>query len=254
MHDEEAEGHPNAPELAVVVGVASEGSEVLDAAPRAVAPGELQVDAGAAGRTPLGGVALAGSVGVGDEMVVWDLGQLALSEGQGLTLLFVGALARAPIRRGPEEGRVGRDVGVTRCLPAGWGVAVPVGDRECGYVGGCRGGGFIVIDLCEVCATAGPDGPVEDESGIDCALCYVLVWGWGGGGTRQSIVGMFVAQGEPNGSTERVARRAYHPTFRVNVDDVVRALSAEVAWVGIVSRASRGKGSCWLVAPAVRSH
>ena len=83
-------------------------------------------------------------------MVVWDLGQHALAEGQGLAFLLVGALARAPVRGGSEEGRVGGDVGMTRCLPAGWGVAVPVGDREGGNVGGCGGDVFVVVDLCEV--------------------------------------------------------------------------------------------------------
>jgi hypothetical protein len=43
--EEEGEGHPNAPELAVVVGVASEGGEVLEAASCAVVPRQLQGDA-----------------------------------------------------------------------------------------------------------------------------------------------------------------------------------------------------------------
>ena len=159
MGEEEGEGHPNTPELAVIVGVTPEGGEVLEAVPRAVVPRQLQEDACTAWRALLGGVALAGSVGVGDVVVVGDLGQLALAEGQGLALLFVGALARAPVRRGSEEGRVGGDVGVARCLPARWGVAVPVGDREGGYVDGCGGGGFVVVDLGEVCAGAGPEGP-----------------------------------------------------------------------------------------------
>jgi hypothetical protein len=154
------------------------------------------VDACAAGRSLLGRVALAGSVGVGDEVVVGDLGQLALPEGQGLPLLLVGALARAPIRGRSEEGGVGGDVGVARCLPSGWGMAVPVGDSEGGYVVGCGCDVFVVIELCEVSAAARPDGPVEDEGGVGCALCYVFGWGYGWGRARESVVGaLFFARG-----------------------------------------------------------
>ena len=108
------------------------------------------MDAGTAGRSLLGRVTLAGSVGVGDEVVVGDLGQLTLPEGQGLPLLLVGALARAPIRGGPEEGGIWGAVGVARRLPSGWGVTIPVGDREGGNVGGCGGDVFVVVDLCEM--------------------------------------------------------------------------------------------------------
>jgi hypothetical protein len=128
VSEEEGEGHANAPELAIVVGVAAEGGEVLDAASCTVAPRELQGDARATRRALFGGVALAGSVCVGDVVVVRDLGQLALPKGQGLALLPVGALACAPVWGGSEKGWVRGVVGVARCLPARRGVSVPVGD------------------------------------------------------------------------------------------------------------------------------
>ena len=136
MDEEKAEGHPNAPQLPVVVGVATQGSEVLNAAPHAVASGELHEGAGTAGGAPHRRVALAGAISGGDEVVGGDLCQLALPEGEGLALLSVGALAGAAVRGGSEEGGVWGAVGVARGLPSGRGVAVPVGNREGGYVGG----------------------------------------------------------------------------------------------------------------------
>ena len=79
--EEEGEGNPQAPELAVVVGVAPQGGEVLDASALVALARELQVDARVAGRPLLSRVAFACSVGVREEVAVGDLGELALAEG-----------------------------------------------------------------------------------------------------------------------------------------------------------------------------
>jgi hypothetical protein len=171
-------GHPDGPNLAVIVGVAAQRSEIFDGAPRAVEPGELQASTRAAGRALRVGVPLASAIGVGDVVAWQDLGELALAEGQGQALLSIRALARASVWGGSEEGRVGGDVGVTRCLPSGWDMAIPECDGISGNVCGCGFDVFIVIELCEVSATTRPNGPVEDESGVNCALCFVFGW-WG---------------------------------------------------------------------------
>ena len=250
MCDEEGEGHPNPPELTIVIGVAAQGGEVLDAAPRVVVAGQIQEGARAAGRSPLGGVALAGAVGVGDEVVGGDLGNIALAEGQGLALLLVGAFAGAAIGGGSEEGRVRGGVGMARRLPGRWGDAVPVGDREGGYVGGCGGDVFVVVDLCEVCAAAGPDGPVEEESGVGCALCDVVGWMRGGDGACESVVGALVTQVEPDGSTEGVACGAYD-LAGVYVCEVVPTLATEVARVRVIGGSPAWEGAYGFVTSTV---
>ena len=185
-------------------------------------------------------------------MVLGDLSNLALAEGQCLALLLVGALACAAIGGGAEEGTVGGGVGVARRLPSRWGDAVPVGDREGGNVGGCDGDVFVVVDLGEVCAAAGPNGPVEEESGVGCALCDVIGWLRGGGGACESVVGALMAQVEPDGSTEGVPRGVYDPAFRVYVGEVVRTLATEVARVRVVGGSPVGEGACRLVSSTVR--
>ena len=121
MCEKEAEGHPNAPQLSIVVRIAAQGCEFFHAASATISQGKFEECARAAGGAPLGGVAFAGSVGVGDEVGRQDLRQLASPKGEGKALLSFGALARAAERGGSEEGWVGRVVGVARCLPSGGG-------------------------------------------------------------------------------------------------------------------------------------
>jgi len=101
--EEEGEGHPNTPELAVIVGVTPEGGEVLEAVPRAVVPRQLQEDACTAWRALLGGVALAGSVGVGDVVVVGILASLLLPKARAWRFCLSVRLPALPYGEGPRR-------------------------------------------------------------------------------------------------------------------------------------------------------